>query len=536
MHFIEEDDGPRQVIDPPSESSISLLDVSAELDPQAAAEAWMKADLAKPFDLLHRPLFCFVLFKAAPDRFFWYQRGHHIVMDGFGRALFERRVADIYTALVNKLLCSENPFDSLPELLEEDAFYRGSERFSRDRQYWLERFADRPEPVSLSRRPAASCSGFLRQTGYVSPSSAETLRSVAQGARAGLPEIVVAATALYFHRLMSAQDLVLGLPVTGRLGAVSRRTPGMLSNVLPLRLKVHPGMSLAELMGQVAQQVRRALLHQRYRTEDLLRDLGLLARDQKLFATSVNVMPFAYDLRFAGHRTTVHNLSNGPLEDLSIAVYDQSDSSGVRIDFDANPALYSIDELANHQQRFLRLLGTIAANPSQPIGRIELLAPEERRQLLLEWNATARDLPHVTLPELFEAQVERSPEAIALVFEETTLSYGELNRQANRLAHYLIWLEIGPGELVALALHRRQEMTRRYWVPSKPAAAYLPLDPDYPVELGWPTCSRALSPGLCRNKCLGSRRAAAANWENGVAQLLLDDSRYGRAHWAQSSS
>ena len=113
VRFIDEDDGPRQVIDPPAEPSISLLDVSAELDPQAAAEAWRKADLAKPVDLLHGPLFCFVLFKAAPDRFFWYERFHHILMDGFGIALFKRRVAVIYTALVNKLPCSENPFGSL---------------------------------------------------------------------------------------------------------------------------------------------------------------------------------------------------------------------------------------------------------------------------------------------------------------------------------------------------------------------------------------------------------------------------------------
>ena len=124
VRFVEEVDGPRQVIDPPSESSISLLDVSAELDPQAAAEAWGKTDLAKPVDLLHGPLFCFVLFKAAPDRFFWYQRCHHIVTDAFGGALFKRRAAEIYTALVNKLPCSENPFGSFAVLLEEDEIGR----------------------------------------------------------------------------------------------------------------------------------------------------------------------------------------------------------------------------------------------------------------------------------------------------------------------------------------------------------------------------------------------------------------------------
>ena len=134
VRFLEESEGPRQVIGPPSEISVPLVDVSAELDPQAAAEEWMKADLANPVDLLRGPLFRFALFKAAPARFFWYQGSHHVLLDGFGAVLFKRRVADVYSALVNKLPCSENPFGSLAVLLEEDASYRASERFARDRQ------------------------------------------------------------------------------------------------------------------------------------------------------------------------------------------------------------------------------------------------------------------------------------------------------------------------------------------------------------------------------------------------------------------
>ena len=482
VRFIEEIDGPRQVIAPLSEISIPLVDVSAELDPQAAAEAWMKADLAKSVDLLRGPLFRFALFKAAPARFFWYQRYHHVLIDGFGVVLFKRRVADIYTALVNKLPCSENPFGSLAVLLEEDSSYRASERFARDRRYWLGCLADWPEPVSLSGRPATNCSCFLRQSAHLPPSSAETLRSVAHRARAGLPQFMVGATALYLHRLTSAQDLVLGLPVTGRLGAVSRCTPGMLSNVLPLRLTVHPRTSVSELIEQVAAQIRRGLLHQRYRTEDLNRDLGLLAHDQKLFGTSINVMAFDHELLFAGHRTTARNFSNGPVQDLSIVVYDRSNSNELRIDFEANPALYSSDELANHQQRFLRLLEAIAANPSQQIGRLELLEPEERQRILVDWNDTACEVPPTTLPALFEAQVKRSPDATALVFEESILTYAQLNTQANRLAHFLIGEGIGPEDLVALALPRSIEMVVSLLAILKAGAAYLPLDPDYPAE------------------------------------------------------
>src|SRR5215467_611855 len=101
-------------------------------------------------------------------------------------------------------------------------------------------------------------------------------------------------------------------------------------------------------------------------------------------------------------------------------------------------------------RRLVTLLEAVVADPDQPIARIELLAPEERRQLLFEWNDTAREVPQLTLPSLFEAQVERSPEAIALVFEQSMLSYAELNAQANRLAHYLISLGVGPESIVGI--------------------------------------------------------------------------------------
>src|SRR5262249_35494378 len=109
-------------------------------------------------------------------------------------------------------------------------------------------------------------------------------------------------------------------------------------------------------------------------------------------------------------------------------------------------------------RRLVGLLEAIAADPDQSIGRLEFLFPEERRQILVEWNATACDLPQVTLPALFEAQVNRSPEATALVFEDATLTYGELNAQANRLAHHLIGLGAGLEKIVALALPRSVEM------------------------------------------------------------------------------
>src|SRR4029077_16332829 len=170
-------------------------------------------------------------------------------------------------------------------------------------------------------------------------------------------------------------------------------------------------------------------------------------------------------------------------------------------------------------RRLVALLEAVVADPSQPIGRLELLEPEERRQLLVEWNATAREVPPLTLPALFEAQVARSPEATAVVFEERTLSYAELNAQANRLAHLLMSRRVGPERLVALALPRSIEMVVALLGTLKAGAAYLPLDPDYPEErLAY--MLRDAQPACVLSAV---RLAERLRLPEGVAQLLLDE-------------
>ena len=188
----------------------------------------------------------------------------------------------------------------------------------------------------------------------------------------------------------------------------------------------------------------------------------------------------------------------------------------LRLRFQYRSDLFERSTVEAIGRRLVALLEAVVADPSQPIGRIDILAPEERRQILFEWNATARDLPQVTLPALLEAQVERSPEAIALVFEESTLSYAELNAQANRLAHLLIGRGIGPENLVALALPRSIEMIVALLGILKAGAAYLPLDPEYPVE--------RLSYMLrdAQPACVLTTAQIAERLPESVAQLVLD--------------
>ncbi|MDB5406692.1 MAG: dimodular nonribosomal peptide synthase [Rhodospirillales bacterium] len=482
VRFVEDINGPRQTVAPGFAGLLPVIDVSAEADPRVVAERWMMEELTRPVDLLAGPLWTSALFKAAPDRFFWYHRSHHIVMDGFAGGLFARRVASIYTARAEGRPIGESPFGSLSVLLGEEAAYRSSQRFARDRQFWMERFADRPEPFSLASRQSPNVGGLLRRTAHLPSEGVAALRVAAQAAGASLPQILIAATAAYLHRVTGVEDLVIGLPVTARANERQRSVPGMVANAVPLRLSIDPEMTVEALLREVGRQVRQILRHQCYRYEDLRRDLDLLADNRQLFTTVINIEPFDYDLRFAGHPVTPHNLSNGTAEDLAIFVYDRGDGKGLRIDFDANPALYDANDLADHQRRFLRLLELVGGDPRRPIGQLDILDARERHRLLVEWNDTVHAVPRTTLPALIEAQAARTPAAIALVCQDGSFTYAELNARANRLARLLIAQGAGPEQIVALALPRSAEMVVALVAILKSGAAYLPIDPDLPSE------------------------------------------------------
>src|SRR3954469_14761128 len=167
VRFVSGADMPGQIIGPAPAWSMSLVDVSGAPDPQAAAERWMRADLAKPVDLTCGPLFAYALLKGAPDRFFWYSRYHHIVMDGFGFALVARRVADVYSSLVAGRTAELGTFGSLAPLLEDEAEYRGSKRFEQDRQFWIDYLAGLQEPASLGALALPAAHGFIRHSGLL---------------------------------------------------------------------------------------------------------------------------------------------------------------------------------------------------------------------------------------------------------------------------------------------------------------------------------------------------------------------------------
>ncbi|MFI1708376.1 amino acid adenylation domain-containing protein [Streptomyces griseoruber] len=524
---VEERDGPRQVLGGPPGPPLIRLDLSGEDDPEGAARAYIAADLARPVDLGEGELYAYALIKLAEDRHFWHQRYHHVLVDAFGAAAVTGRVARVYTALAAGEPADEDAFAPYGALLEGESAYRASEQYGKDRAHWTERFADRPDEIATfagSGRAAPPSDSFLRHVTRLSPEVLDRLRATARAARTSWSAVVVAAVAAQLHRVTGLRDITVGIPVSARHGARARNIPGMVSNELPLRVILSPEMTVGDVLRNVAGELRNLLRHQRYPYGDLRRDLRLLDEGRHLFGPMVNIMPFDFDVTFAGHPITVHNMSNGPVGDLSIAVYERSDGNGLEFSFDANPALYEADELARIQERFLAFLTAMAsADPGLPLGRLDTLTGPEIEAARSGAGEPPRPVAPATVADLFASQAARTPDARALVSPGRTLTFHELNASANQLAHLLAGLGTGPEQCVALALPRGADTVVALLGVLKAGAAYVPLDPEHPAERTRQILAETAPALILTTAAL----AEALPRDDGAPVLLLEDAGLG---------
>ncbi|MBV8485513.1 MAG: amino acid adenylation domain-containing protein, partial [Verrucomicrobia bacterium] len=485
LRFARGTDGPRQYFDRIRDYSISLVDLRAEEDPESAAMARMRTEMDLPFDLEREPAFKMALFHLGDERFFWYFCFHHIVIDGYGTHLLVRRVSDVYTRLIEGKPAPKRLFGSFSDILEEDEKYRCSERYLEERKYWLDRFQKAPAQATLSTRSSRDAGGFHRITTYLEKDETSRLLEAAlipgSNQSRNLAAFGMAVFAAYLHRLTGVNDLVIGLPITRRPGSKRRLVPGMFANVLPIRLKVDGSTDVRTLALHASTVLDDALNHRGYRFETLCRELNLKGGAGRWMSATVNIMNFQYDLRFGSTPGTGNNLSTGPIDDIAISFYEHNDGQ-LRIDFDAAVSRYDVAEIGSHQKRFLRFLRDILAEPKCVVSAFDILGSDER-ELLNAWNQTEAPYPgELCIHELFEQQVERSPETIAVEQGEVSLSYAQLNTLANQLAHKLIVRGVKPDTRVALCSERRPHLVVALLAILKAGGAYVPLDPTYPAE------------------------------------------------------
>ncbi|MCU1646291.1 MAG: non-ribosomal peptide synthetase [Nocardia sp.] len=483
------DGRPYQWMAPEIGGALERVDFTAEPEPRRAALEWMDRRHRIPIELVDAPLWAAALLTLGPEQHIWYAQMHHVAIDGYGGLSLIARIGQWYAALLGNT--EPAPFTGLSpaEIQAADAEYRASARYTADRDYWRERFSDwtAPVPAAAATRPRrrAAAPAALRAAGALSPFEWVALDQLAADCAVSPAQVLVAAICAYRAGTAGTAEPMVQLAASARTTAALKRSGGMLANVLPIRLHCAGAVTLRELIEAAARETVGGLRHQRYRFEELRRELGV-SSDQ-ILGPSVNLMFFDRTSRFGRAVGEYRILSSGSVADLHFNLYRAGSEEGLSVDILANPEKYDQQQLDDHLNRFLLFLGNfIAADPDQPVGRICLLTDPERDRILHAPNRIDEPDP-LLLPDLLTATARANPTAQAVVCdaaagEPTALTYAQLDAASNRLAHNLSRRNIGPGDVVAIRSQRSLEWVAAIWGVMKSGAAYLPIDPHHPAH------------------------------------------------------
>ncbi|WP_178118830.1 amino acid adenylation domain-containing protein [Pseudomonas sp. SK] len=445
---------------------------------ESLARQWLASDLALAIDLGQGPLLQASLVRIAGQPDWLYVKSHHIALDGVGLGLFLKRWAALYSEQAGHSV-NAAPLGALHKVLEAEQAYQASPDFARDRDYWQQQVDSSLTVASLNPQVKLPTRQALLHRGLLSEAAFQRLRECASQSQSHWLQVLIAAFGAFIGRSTGQRDVVVGIPMMNRLHTQAHDVPCTLANVLPLQLQIDPWTRVGELVTATAKALASMREHQRYRAEDIRRDCNLLGDGRRLTGPQINIDIYSPALVFGPLAGEVEVLSAGAADDLSLLVQPVP-GQGLRVCGMANPDLYDGKALGTHVERFLAFIEAFATDVERPLGQLAAYpyqvcpAPQPTGQA------------QSTLLDGFAHWVGTTPDATALTLGERSLSYRELDNQANRLAHLLKARlpsrTASPQRTVALLLERSLETIVAILAVLKCGAAYVPLDPDAPQE------------------------------------------------------
>ena len=459
-------------------------DLSGEEEAEARAKQCMQDDLDGAQRVVQGgSLYHHLLFKVgcAPERWYWYQRYHHIAVDGFSFAAIARRIADVYVCLQQDQPCPPSPFTPFSAVIEEYQQYQASTKAQQDARFWQAQMASLPAPVTLSAHSLDSAALTTRLVRHdVSLPEGVLARLERCGDAHNVTGVDMALTllALWVARLTGQPSYAAGMVFMRRLGSAALTAAGPVVNVLPMGVTLTLDAPLSDNAVQIAATVRHMKRHQRYDAEQVMRDARQL--NAVPYGVVFNVKMFDHRLPLPGWKNETREWVTGPVRDLELILHVGS-AGTLSLTLQANAERYAQKTLIQHAERLAPLFEEALAYPERPLGDLDLLLPAERA-LLAQVNATAHDVPRTTLAACLEAQSQRTPNAVALRDDQQTLTYCQARQEVRGLAAALAARGVTRGDRVAVALPRSVRLTLAIMAIVELGAAWLPLDLSYPND------------------------------------------------------
>ncbi len=475
------------------ELALPLVDLSG-LSPSerdASYKSLLDQDARTAFDLTQGPLIRAALVRMDTASHVLVVTVHHMACDGWSTNVILDELSKLYSARRNGVPHAlPSPLQFSQYALAEKQKLTGSEHAEVE-AYWLSQFKEVPPPLNLPldrSRPLVKTFTGATCRSTISPQNAKRIKAV--GAQKGCTFFVtlLAGFNALLHRLSAQQRVVVGVPMAGQSLLNDATLVGHCVNFLPLSSSFSNELTFAQLLTQTKKTLLDAYDHQSYTYGTLVRKLGLRRDPSRLPLMEVqfNLERVGDGLAFAGLEAEVDpNPKSAVNFDMFFNVIESDE--GLTIDCDYNTSLFDEATVTRWIGHFETLLLAVVADAAQPVELLPLMRPEESARITVGWNATNTDYPRdSTVHALFEKEVERVPDSVALRIGQESLTYGELNRRANRVAHLLLSLGVGPDVLVACAFERSLDLVIAMLGVLKAGGAYVPLDPAYPAErLAW---------------------------------------------------
>lgn len=516
---------PVQIVHPFQPSSLTVLDLrhSPESEREESALNLAKEQARRAFDLKYGPLLRSTLFRIAEEESILAIAIHHIIFDGWSQKVFFQELSSLYASFdVGKP-------SSLAELPLQYADYSiwqkelvKHPRVVKQLEYWKKQLAGIPPLLELQTdypRPSIQSYRGARRSITVPETILNGLRALSREEQTTLFVILLSAFQTLLSRYTSQTDIVVGSPVAERNRTEIESLIGFFVNTLLFRSDLSGDPTFRELLKRVRTVAFTAYANQDLPFERLVDELHPERRPSHSTLFQVMLVmrtPETWLPQFPGLQTVRLELDiETAMFDLVLLAKEQNDKLDLTIEF--NTALFLSETIEHLLANLKTLLEGIVANPDESISHLPILSRTEQQQLLIEWNATQTEYPRdKCIHQLFEEQVERTPDAVAVSFGDQVLTYGQLNRRANQLAHYLRRQGVGADVLVGLAIERSMEMLVGVVGILKAGGAYVPFDPEYPVD------RLAFMVDDANTHVVLSSKRTRGSLPSGVDTLLLD--------------
>jgi len=477
--FCETGGVPRQQVLPELVYQVDWVDFSAWSAPDEALQSWAMKRNTQILSLSER-LFDVALIKLAREHFVLYLNIHQLIGDGMAIDLIFSNLSRFYRQAEAGQLPVKVELPQFQNYLDDTETYLDSSRYQQDETYWQQ---FRSAPLSFYGKTPRRHSGRVHCVRYDMTVAemrclhlrVSQLADVRQVNHAHLMYLFNTMLVVYLHKISQSTEIVIGISRHNRRTRPFKQTIGSFMQVLPIQVSMGTDDSFVSLYHKVKQAYQTFLQHGQY----VLRNPS----QNPVYEVVLNYHIASYD-EFAGHPVKTDKQRATYSSDLlTLNIHDFAQSGQLRLEFDLNIEVFDKAERHYVIEHFRRVLSALLDNPEQPLTTVSLLTPAAQRQLI-QWNQTethyAKDQ---TIIDLFEQQVEKAPDNIAVVFEVQSLTYAQLNAKANQLAHYLVSQDSPENFLMGICAERSLEMIIGLLGILKAGGAYVPLDQDYPLEL-----------------------------------------------------